>query len=63
MDPKTKVYFSLNIGFAGEGHEDEFTLEELGYNPENDTDMDKFLEEAYIEWRFNYLDGGWRFEK
>lgn len=63
MDPKTKVYFSLSIGYPGADHNDEFTLEELGYDPEKHTDIEAFLETEYIDWRGNFLDGGWRFKK
>lgn len=63
MDKNTKVYFTLSIGYRGANQSDEFTLDELGYDPKHDTDIDKFLEEQYLEWRMNFLDGGWSFEK
>ena len=62
MDKDTKVYFSIGIGY-GESHKDEFTLEELGYVSTRHTDLEKFLEQEWIEWRANYLDGGWSFEE
>lgn len=63
MDKNTKVQFTLSIGYAGANHEDEFTLDELGYDPKTDTDLEKFLEQEYIEWRGNFLDGGWRLKE
>jgi len=63
MNKKTKVYFTLSIGYSGATQSDEFTLEELGFNPETDTNLEEFLEQEYKEWRSNFLDGGWSFEK
>lgn len=63
MNKNTKVYFTLHIGYSGADRKEEFTLEELGYDPEHDTDLDEFLEEQYLEWRMNYLDGGWSIEQ
>ncbi|WP_432702651.1 DUF7167 family protein [Lysinibacillus sphaericus] len=61
MDVNKKVHFSLGIGYAGAEWEDEFTLEELGYNPEHDKDLEAFLEQEWKEWAANYIDGGWSF--
>lgn len=59
MDKNTKVVFTLSIGFAGAEHREELTLESLGYEPDVDKDLDKFLEETWNEWSNNYIDGGW----
>ncbi|MEH7186499.1 DUF7167 family protein [Bacillus toyonensis] len=59
MDPNTEVYFTLSIGYAGAKHDETFTLNELGYNPETDKDVEAFLEEEWKEWSANYIDGGW----
>lgn len=53
-----KVKFTLRIGLAGCFQKDEFTLEELGYDPAYDLDLEKFLEEQWREWSGNYIDGG-----
>ena len=63
MDKDTKVYFTFGIGYHGANYEDEFTLEDLGYNPEIDKDVDVFLNQEWIEWRNEYIDGGWSFEE
>ncbi len=57
-----KVNFTLRIGLAGCCQEEEFTLGELGYDPEYDTDLENFLEEQWREWSGNYIDGGFRLE-
>lgn len=44
MDKDTKVYFTFGIGYHGATHEDEFTLEGLGYDPKHDKDIEKFLD-------------------
>lgn len=59
MDPNTEVRFTLSIGYAGAKHDETFTLNELGYNPETDKDVEAFLEEEWKEWSANYIDGGW----
>ena len=62
MDKTTKVYFTFMTGYADK-HEDEFTLEELGFDPAKDSGLEEFLEQEYLEWRSNFIDGGWSFEK
>ncbi|MDD9148139.1 hypothetical protein OYT88_06205 [Sporolactobacillus sp. CQH2019] len=61
MNPQTKVTFNLNIGLYGCDQKETFTLDELGYDPEIDTntDIDKLLEEKWQEWSNEYIDGGW----
>ncbi len=63
MDKNTKVYFTLSIGYSGAGYEDEFTLEELGYDLEVHQDLDSFLEQEWKEWSANFIEGGWSFKK
>ncbi|MCC2453313.1 DUF7167 family protein [Bacillus cereus] len=63
MDPNTKVYFTLGIGYHGANHKDEFTLDQLGYDPKIDKDLEAFLEQEWKEWSANYIDGGWSFEE
>jgi hypothetical protein len=58
MNPQTKVRFSLSIGLVGSDQDETLTLEELGYDPEVDTDIDKFLENQWQEWSNEYIDGG-----
>jgi hypothetical protein len=63
MNINKKVYFTLSIGYSGANHEDEFTLEELGYDPKVDKDLEAFLEKEWKEWSANFIDGGWSFNK
>ena len=56
--------FCLGIGISGAVHEDECTVEELGYSDEEWSKLspekqEEELETAYIEWRDNFIDGGW----
>lgn len=60
MNGDVKVVFTLRISLSGCQLEDEFTLDELGYDPKFDTDLDEFLEKEWIEWRNDRLDGFWR---
>lgn len=62
MDGDTKVIFSVGLGLNGCYEEHEFTLDELGYDPVLDKDLDKFLEREYVEWRNDRLDGSFRLE-
>mgnify|MGYP000967486787 CR=1 FL=1 len=59
MNLNTTVTFSLSINLNGCRQSESFTLEELGFDSEYDTNVEKFLQEAYEDWRSNYLDGGW----
>ncbi|PFK62352.1 hypothetical protein COJ09_06875 [Bacillus thuringiensis] len=61
MDSNKKVRFTLSIGYAGAKHDETFTLDELGYDPKVDKDVEKFLEEQWREWSNNYIDGSWSF--
>lgn len=63
MDPKTKVTFTLSIGFPGARREETFSLKDLGYSPQTDTDIDKFLEDQWNEWKDEFVDGGWEIEE
>lgn len=63
MNEQTKVKFTLGIGYAGAEHEAEFTLEELGYDPEVDTDIDKFLADAWAEWHWEHVESTWKIEE
>ncbi|SHG82386.1 DUF7167 family protein [Virgibacillus chiguensis] len=62
MTGDKKVIFTVGLGFSGCHEEHEFTLEELGYDPNIDIDLDKFLEDQWREWRNDRLDGTWRLE-
>lgn len=62
MSGGTKVIFTVGLGINGCHEEHEFTLDELGYDPKFDKDLDKFLEREYVEWRNDRLDGNWRLE-
>jgi hypothetical protein len=59
IDGNTKVHFTLSIGYSTAIREDTLTLNDLGYDPKVDTDIDKFLEEQWIEWKSNYIDGSY----
>ena len=48
--------FTLSIGFAGAGHEEEVEVPLDEYNPE--TDDAYILEAIWFEWAGNYIDGG-----
>ncbi|AUJ23145.1 DUF7167 family protein [Virgibacillus dokdonensis] len=63
MNGNTKVSFTLRIGLANCLQEDIFTLEELGYDPNIDIDLDKFLEDQWREWSMNYIDGSFRIKE
>lgn len=63
MDPNTKVHFTLGIGFHRANHKEEFTLKQLGYNPNFDKDLEAFLNQQWKEWSTNYIDGSWSFEE
>ena len=45
MDPNAKVRFTLSTGYAGAKHDETFTLNELGYDPETDKEVEEFLED------------------
>lgn len=63
INKNTKVTFTVGIGINGCHEEHEFTLGELGYDPETDTDLEKFLEKEWVEWRNDRLDGTWILEE
>jgi len=62
----TVVVFHYSIGYSGANRKEEFTLGELGYNPEWDGDskeeVDAFLEMAHETWSQQFVDYGWRIE-
>lgn len=60
MNGNTKVVFSVGLGMGHEEHE--FTLGELGYDPEIHIDIEKFLEEEWREWKNDRVDGNFRLE-
>lgn len=63
LDKNTKIYFTLNIGYGrGASQEDEFTLGELGIDPETEKDIATVLEREWKEWSLNFIDGGWSFK-
>ncbi len=62
MDGDTKVIFSVGLGLNGCHEEHDFTLDELGYDPKVDIDLEFFLDEQWREWRNDRLDGSWRLE-
>lgn len=59
MSENTKVIFTVGISINGCYEEHEFTLDELGYDPKLDTDLEKYLDEQWIEWKNDRVDGGW----
>lgn len=62
MNSNTKVTFTLSIGYVTASHEEVFTLEELGYDPKVDTDINTFLEKAWQDWIWEFIDGSWKIE-
>lgn len=46
-----KVKFTLSIGYPGADHAEVVDCE--------DDATDRELEEAWLEWTYNYIDGGW----
>ncbi|MGE7880343.1 DUF7167 family protein [Peribacillus muralis] len=63
MDKNTKVYFTLSIGYQGATHDDEFTLDQLGIDPETNEDIESLIEQEWKDWSANYIDGGWSYDK
>ena len=57
---EVKVKFTLGIGFAGATHEEkiEFEFEDAA----NQDEIEKELEEAWQDWAWNYIDGGWEIQ-
>ena len=49
--------FTLSIGFVGAKHDDEFPIE----FPDDATedDIEEIVQEEWLEWSNNYIDGGW----
>ena len=43
--------------------EEQFTLEELGYDPLIHHSLESFVEMRYVFWRDNLLSGGWVLEQ
>jgi hypothetical protein len=63
VDKNTKVKFTLSIGYPTATQEDTFYLiDDLGYDPDVDIDIDEFLENAWQEWKNEYIDGSWDIE-
>jgi len=56
---------TLNIGYAGEEHEEEFTVEDMGgyndksWNELSENEQEEILNETWKDWSNNYIDGGW----
>jgi hypothetical protein len=63
VDEKTKVVFTLSIGYHGADHKETFTLDELGYDKEIDTNLEEFLDECWTDWSNNHIDGGFHIEE
>lgn len=47
-----KVTFTLGIGFVGARHNETFEFD--------DDTTDEELEEYWLDWTQNYIDGGWQ---
>lgn len=63
MEGIEKVCFTIGI-YRGEEyhqHEEEFTLEELGYQKEIHA-IDDFLDSLWRDWRNEKIHGGWHFK-
>ncbi|WP_054704628.1 hypothetical protein [Bacillus sp. JCM 19041] len=59
-----KVKFTLSIGYYGANHEETFSFKELGITDDmTQEEIEEFLTKEHIEWRYNYLDGGWSIEE
>jgi hypothetical protein len=61
----TTYKFTLGIGYARAEHEEEMTIDDMGYTDEEwnnlteDQREDELLEN-WKDWSNNYIDGGWR---
>ena len=56
--------FTLSIGYPGAIHEDEITVEEIGYsdrewNNLSEQEREDELEEYWKDWISNFIDGYW----
>ncbi|MBP1906828.1 hypothetical protein J2Z32_003492 [Paenibacillus turicensis] len=52
----TKLLFTLSIGYVGAKREEEFELDLEGLEGQ---EREQAIEEAWNEWAWNYIDGGW----
>ena len=63
MSNPRKVTFTLSIGYGGAKYEEEFDVkDDFGFDPDalTEEEFNKEVEECYMDWRGNYLDGWWR---
>lgn len=60
IDRNANFIFTLSIGFPGAVHKESQSLNELGLDDiEDEGDLREALDEAWGEWKNNYIDGGW----
>lgn len=57
----TKISFSCNLGRVS--NNEVFTLSELGLtqedlDTESDSEIEKFIQECFLDWQANHLDSG-----
>lgn len=52
-----KVKFTLGIGFVGAEHEEVQDFPEC--DDMNITERQKYLDGCWLDWAWNYIDGGW----
>ncbi len=60
--------FTLGIGYAGAGHEEGMTVDDMGYTDEewnelSEEQRESELQENWTDWSNNYIDGGWEIIK
>ena len=58
------VTFTLNIGYRGAGHEETFSLEQLGIESSDFStrkELNNLLEKEWKDWVNNFIDGGFTF--
>ncbi len=57
----TVIVFHVSTGMVGSEHEEEMTVQECigDIDGMSQDEIKKEIEDAYINWQSNWLDGGW----
>jgi hypothetical protein len=63
VNEQTNVTFSISMNLQGCKRQDTHSLEELGWDGEQGEDLQKFLQECYLDWREEQIDGGFHIEE
>lgn len=64
MAKGTTYKFTLDIGYANAGHEEEMTIDEMGYTESEwealtEDQRESELQENWKDWSNNYIEGCW----